>query len=244
MAQVLAASFGPDKLFQVMFPHKDRYPEDFVDGFQTRLYESYWDYSRVLMISYTTDRESHGEKEVTGMAEWQRVEVGRIKVWGPWAWLDPRRALWTIFRIYHSIRRYLWPNRAAAQSTAEDPNPMTWVNFDSVVGPFTHHFFTEPPYRRNHWILDLLAVDPAHQGQGFGRELAAWGVARAKSDELPAVVVAAEGKNSFYRNAGFKLRAGNVTETTDKDGNENPLAKRGVGGGEVLWTAVKEDEAA
>ena len=121
---------------------------------------------------------------------------------------------------------------------------MTWFNFDSMIGPFTRRFFTELPHRRNHWILDLLAVDPACQGHGFGRELAAWGVTRAASEDLPAVVVAAEGKDSFYRHCGFKIFAGVATEATDKDGNQNPLAERGVGGGDILWTAMKADEAA
>ena len=119
---------------------------------------------------------------------------------------------------------------------------MTWWNFGSIIGPFTAHFFNNPPWRRNHWSLELLAVHPSHQGKGFGRELATWGVVRAESDGIPAVVVAAKGKEDFYRVCGFKLLAGWASEPTDKEGNKNPLAKRGVGGGAILWSSVREDE--
>jgi len=107
MAQVLTASFGPDKLFQIMFPHQDIYSEDFVTAFRRKLREGWWDYSKVLMVSYETqtsrvedlDDEKRalvttrgGEKEViTGMIEWQRVGLGWEHVWNLWGWWDPSK---------------------------------------------------------------------------------------------------------------------------------------------------------
>ena len=104
MAQVLAASFRPDKMFQVMFPHQDQYPDDYVDGFRTRLCESYWDYSNVLLVSYTAVKgDSRGEL-ITGAAVWERVGLGREAVWGAWAWLDPRKSRYHLFLYGRPLR--------------------------------------------------------------------------------------------------------------------------------------------
>ena len=103
MAQVLAASFGPDSLFQVMFPHQDEYPEDLVTAFRRTLKVSWWDYSKVLMVSYEQDGPSNPEKAlvttrnsheevITGFVEWQRAGVGWESVWNISAW-DPRECL-------------------------------------------------------------------------------------------------------------------------------------------------------
>jgi GNAT superfamily N-acetyltransferase len=144
---------------------------------------------------------------------------------------------------FHHLRRFVWPNKAAARPTASDPKPMTWFNFDFFIQPFTAQYFGTPPWRRNHWILDILAVHPAHQGHGYGRELTAWGISRAVSDQIPVVVVASEGQDTFYRRCGFSELAGWASKAKDPNGKlENPLAKRGVGGGAILWTPMKEDK--
>lgn len=107
MARVLAASFGPDGLFQIMFPHQDEHPEDLVTAFRRSLRVAWWDYSKVLMLSYenakddveTLDDEYHqlltkrnGQNEiVTGFVEWQRVGLGWEHVWNVLGWWDPRK---------------------------------------------------------------------------------------------------------------------------------------------------------
>lgn len=109
MAQVLAASFGTDKLFRIMFPYQDEFPDDLVTAFRRKLRESWWDYSKVLMVSYEThtsnaenpDDEKHllvttrkGQKEViTGMVEWQRIGLGWEHVWNLWGLWDPSKSL-------------------------------------------------------------------------------------------------------------------------------------------------------
>ena len=108
MARVLAASFGPDKLFQVMFPHQDQYPDDLVKAFRRGLEVDWWDYSKVLMVSYETqsleDRDADDERQgltttrnnqnevITGMIEWQRVGLGWEHVWNVLGWWDPRKS--------------------------------------------------------------------------------------------------------------------------------------------------------
>lgn len=121
-------------------------------------------------------------------------------------------------------------------------------DFGATIGPFVEHFYTEPDYRRNHWQLDLLGVYPKHQGQGFGSELIAWGLHRAKQDKLPAVVIMADGLENFYRKQGFEILVGYayekdlVVDERQKDGSykqrlvTNPLRQRRIGGGGIAWT--------
>lgn len=109
MAHVLAASFGPDKLFQVMFPYQDRYPDDLVKAFRRGLEVDWWDYSKVLMVSYEVQspagrdaederrglitRRNNRNEVITGMGEWQRVGLGWEHVWNVLGWWDPRKLL-------------------------------------------------------------------------------------------------------------------------------------------------------
>jgi hypothetical protein len=61
---------------------------------------------------------------------------------------------------------------------------------------------------------------------------------------VPTWVMSAEGKEGFYRKVGFTVLEGWVSKGTTtlrgKDGEEvvleNPLERRGIGGGAVLWT--------
>jgi hypothetical protein len=55
MASVLAAAFGPDKLFQVLFPFQREHPGDFERALRESLWLSWYDYGKVLMVSYSND---------------------------------------------------------------------------------------------------------------------------------------------------------------------------------------------
>lgn len=146
-------------------------------------------------------------------------------------------------KFCNRIQRFLVPDRASARPTPSDPYPLTYYNFIQRLIPFTKSYFS-PPWRRNHWSLEVLAVHPDYHYRGIGRDLAAWGLERAKADGVPAVVVAAKGKETFYRRCGFELLVGYSSEGIDDNGNKNPLGERAPGGGAVLWTKTKEDEEA
>ncbi|KAK5943159.1 hypothetical protein PMZ80_004165 [Knufia obscura] len=265
MAQVLGASFGPDRLFQVMFPHQDQYPEDLVTAFRRSLRRAWWDYSKILMVSYETPSSDptndetraitttrNGQKEViTGMIEWQRVGLGWEHVWNLRGWWDPRRLIQKFIHWRNRIAYALRPCRASARPTETDPDPLVYTNFVARSMPFSMHLLVFPskPWRENHWSLEVLGIHPSYQGKGYGKQLAQWGLARAKCDTasgvtgLPSVVMAANGKEGFYQKVGFNELVGWSGSTPEgMEGlGRNPLGERGCGGA-VLWSWSREDE--
>lgn len=57
-----------------------------------------------------------------------------------------------------------------------------------------------------HWILDVLGVDPKHQGRGVASALLEHTLAQADRDRLPAYVITHNLKNiAFYERFGFRL---------------------------------------
>jgi ribosomal protein S18 acetylase RimI-like enzyme len=56
------------------------------------------------------------------------------------------------------------------------------------------------------WYLDQLGVDPARQGEGLGKALVQFGLARAAAAGLPAFLETATERNvRFYESLGFRL---------------------------------------
>lgn len=59
---------------------------------------------------------------------------------------------------------------------------------------------TEP-----HWYLPLIAVDPAHQGEGHGDALMTYALAQCDRDHVPAYLESSNPRNiSLYRRHGFE----------------------------------------
>jgi GNAT superfamily N-acetyltransferase len=135
--------------------------------------------------------------------------------------LTPLQPTDHILKLYaHLTNRLLsWlrPNRAA------DPSMLT--AYARAIPFFAHHW---TGVRSETWELAKLGVRPEAQGEGYGRELVAWGMEKAKADGVSASVVCSYGSDGFYRKCGFDKRVGNVC-----DGEGNPLG--GVKGGEILF---------
>lgn len=144
------------------------------------------------------------------------------------------------------------PCRATTKPSAEDPDPLLFTNFVGRLIPFGTPFMRDPskPWRKNHWSLEVLGIHPTGQGKGYGKELVEWGLARAKCDSasgvtgLPSVVVSADTKEVFYQKVGFEELAGWSSRSLEGVPGRNPLEERGIGGGAVLWTWVREDREA
>ena len=94
---------------------------------------------------------------------------------------------------------------------------------------------TEPVYRKIHWELSTLGVDPTFQGLGVAKELVRWVLKKTMAEDLPVVVIGSQGTEPFYKSCGFEFLVGYTTE-----GDGNPLS--GLLGGAIMWTRVKEDE--
>jgi predicted GNAT family acetyltransferase len=113
------------------------------------------------------------------------------------------------------------PNRAIDESKR---------NILADSSPWSAHHWSGA--RKNNWYLALCAVDPSYEGQGFGRELVAWGLGWAREENVHASVIASKGNEKFYLRCGFDEVVGNCTE-----GEGNPL--NGVGGGDILFMYPK-----
>lgn len=140
--------------------------------------------------------------------------------------------------MFYSIRRRVFGNKAAVQATQDNPSPLTYWNFLPSIIPFSSSFFNAP-HRKIHWSLENLAVHPEHQGKGYGSKLVKEVLEVAKNDpmaDLPVCVVAADGKEGFYNQVGFRYLVGWLSRTVDSTGGDNPLRANGLGGGAVLWT--------
>ena len=182
-----------------------------------------------------------GREVVTGVAEWQRVGLGWERLWRCWGWWDPRRMVQPIIKLFTSLHYQIFGNRSFVRPSLEDPKPLTKLNFEALMWPFMAHHFTSVPYRQNHWELATLGVDPKYQRRGVGRELVLWGLEKAREDDLPAVVIGSKGTEDFYERCGFEFLVGYATDGINEKGEENPLRLRGIGGGCIRWTRVKED---
>ncbi len=89
--------------------------------------------------------------------------------------------------------------------------------------------------RKENWYLDLIAVHPDYQGYKYGRTLVEWGLELAAQDQVCASLIAADGKDGFYRKMGF-AEVGRA--------NVGPLAEPGIRGGAIMFTGVTPGENA
>ncbi|RMZ89220.1 hypothetical protein DV736_g3557, partial [Chaetothyriales sp. CBS 134916] len=177
------------------------------------------------------------QQTIKGVAIWALTQSPFRSPWRI-SWWEPRRLVAPLLTTYNRMYNLLFCNRAMREPSASDPHPLTKWNFLGRISPFSRDFFMEPEYRRSHWELSMLGVDPEFQRQGVGTELVKWGVQRAQIEALPAVVVAASGLEGWYQKKGFKDIVGYCSLSDDQEGKgrKNPLMERGIGGGAVMWT--------
>jgi GNAT superfamily N-acetyltransferase len=240
-----AASFLEDGMYAILFPYRREHYEDYVRAWRHRISEAWWDYNKIMIVSTTmgpvsdSEKSSSPQETITGMALWRRAQAGSDWVWPVWGAWDPRLFVMPVITAFHRMHHSIFGNRAMPQPTMADPDPLTHLNLEAACFPFMKQHFLEPPHRRLHWQLSNMSVHPKYQGRGFGRALVQWGLDRAKSEGLPAVVIGGEGLEEFYEKCGFEFLVGYATD--DADGHLNPLKQRGVPGGGIRWTRVKED---
>lgn len=273
IAETLAAAFDGEELNSYFFPYRKEFYEDYVRAWYHVVLEKWWNYNGLWLVSFIEG--SNGAETITGASQWERTGKGAEKVWGLNSW-DPSksacepesehnvtwqrltndhktgRMILPVVQQYLDFERKLLTNRAIANPSSEDLTPMRKWDFGPTLFPFIAHLYNEPPYRRNHWQLDLLGVHPDHRKHGHGAELIAWGINRAKEDKLPAVVIMADGLEGYYHKHGFEKLVGYAyekdlfVEEKSKDGTivqkrlANPLRQRRIGGGGIAWTDFRD----
>ncbi|OAL30220.1 hypothetical protein AYO22_01736 [Fonsecaea multimorphosa] len=151
------------------------------------------------------------------------------------------RLISPLIKAFHRILSIWRPNRATARADPSDPFPLTPTTLQRTLWPFISHCYLSPPHRLTRWNLDCIAVLPKYQGHGHGRQLVAWGLHRAREEGIPACVMAAADKETFYQRCGFTEVAGWANDGVDEQGRVNPLKGR-IRGGCIMYTRVREDE--
>lgn len=121
-----------------------------------------------------------------------------------------------------------FPPLSKRENRALDP---TKRNVLEESMPYSEHLWTGA--RANNWYLSLCGTHTDYQGKGIGRELVAWGLDRARKENVHASVISSAGNDAFYLRCGFDEVVGNATT-----GEGNPIS--GVSGGSVLFMWPKE----
>lgn len=219
-AHCAASAFFDEELFgPIMHPHRHTYPGDMYLFFLRRLRREFFDPACLILVSYPSSSRS----AITGVAvwEWRGARAAALReqqsVWG-------RLAGW-VMKWWTRVESKLWKNRAA------DPSR---VDILARAHPFIDHYWATEE-RKDCFDLALCGVSTAAQGQGHGRELVRWGVEKAREEGVVAGLVAAKGKEGFYRKCGFGEPVGWASE-----GEENPI--KDVPGGAIMFTVLEMKE--
>lgn len=221
-SKTMTSAFFNEELFGgILHPHRHQYPDDMSLFFLRMLRVFYYESpDNHVILSISTNAET-GAEEITGVALWTRKRAVKRSP------SLSSQAMCKAMEAYNAAEALLYPNRAA------DP-PM--LDVLERADPFVKHHWSGT--RAESWYLNLLGVSPAHGGKGLGRDLVAWGFGRAREEGVGCSVIAAKGKEEFYRRCGFDVLAGRAT---DFGGERNPL--QGVEGGAVqFWDGGKPVE--
>ena len=97
IASTYAAAFWDEEVMgKLMHPYRQEHPQDFLRYWKHEVAEWYWSYSHQIMVSYETKPTRDGDEEqvLTGVADWIRHGEGWERLWGIWAWWDPRKSIY------------------------------------------------------------------------------------------------------------------------------------------------------
>lgn len=208
IARICAGAFFDEDLFgRVIHPHRHNFPND-VEVFWHEWVRVDWSDPRNKVIVAVEHNEVQQDR-IVGLAIWQRQgdDAGAQKVKSEW--VDPGA----------------WPALPSTQNRALDPSKKTILQESA---PYTKHYWAGA--NAANWYLSLCCVDPSVKGQGAGRLLVQWGLDRARVDGVKASVMASDRSDAFYLKCGFDEVIGNANE-----GDENPLRKENVKGGNILF---------
>ncbi|KAL8725210.1 MAG: hypothetical protein Q9166_007492 [cf. Caloplaca sp. 2 TL-2023] len=96
IAAIYAAAFWGERVVgELMHPHRQAHPQEYLRFWRQEVTEWYWNYSHQMIVFYTIGKTQQGVEEeiLTGVADWVRHGEGWQRLWGVWGWWDPRSVI-------------------------------------------------------------------------------------------------------------------------------------------------------
>jgi GNAT superfamily N-acetyltransferase len=216
IAVLCTSAFFDEELFgNTVHPYRHQYPGDVLPFWHARVRQFFSDPRSIIIVATV---EEAGAEKIAGMATWQRQgdDKGALKIMQAW-------------KDHALLPLPLVENRAI------DPTKRTILQ--DAYPYFKHHWdaTTNDIPRSQNWYLNLCAIDPAFQKRGIGQHLVAWGLERARQENVHASTISSFQNERFYLRCGFDNIVGNCCE-----GENNPLRIAGVKGGALLFMWAKK----
>ncbi|KPI44253.1 uncharacterized protein AB675_8751 [Cyphellophora attinorum] len=217
IARLAARAFHNDVLFgHIIHPYRHAYRSHMSRYWLSRNLIAHLDPCHRINVAVTT---SGSRKErIVGVIHWSRIAPSAADNyaagWG-YAWWFPQRILhFLVSNVVWLAYRTIWRNRAAS------PAQECIIEASEASGCLDH-IWDPAKNRCPSWYIESMAVDPDWQGKGVGRLLVEEGLKLAEQEGVSASVIAADGKEDFYRKCGFVT--GPVGRSGMGDEKKNPL---------------------
>lgn len=213
IATLCTKTFFDENLFgKTIHPHRHEYPEDVEIFWHNWIREDF--NTRCARIVVSTNEQG----TITGMATWQRQGSSEQAQKLIDSWSNPGD----------------FPPLERTENRALDPSKATILQDSESFFKYHWNGVMNGVPRKENWYLHLCCVAPGCQGKGYGKDLVKWGLDKASEEGVHASVMAAKGAEKFYAKYGYDEIVGNCC-----DGEENPLRKAGVTGGDILFMWAK-----
>jgi GNAT superfamily N-acetyltransferase len=230
IARLAARGFHDDVLFgHIIHPYRHAYPSHMSRYWLSRNLMAHFDPGHRINVAIAVPSayDSH-EKRIVGVIHWSRIAPSPADNyaagWGYSWWHAGQILHFLVANVVWLAYNTIWRNRAA------DPAHERIIEASEASGCLDHIW--DPARNRcPSWYIESMAVDPDWQGKGVGRLLVEDGLKLAESEGVSASVIAADGKEDFYRKCGFDT--GPVGRSGMGDDKNNPL--RAVPGGLVFF---------
>ncbi|KAH8925428.1 acyl-CoA N-acyltransferase [Atractiella rhizophila] len=206
----LYAHSDPFQLY--LHPHLAEFPDDYRKSWELKLDGYLRDKRAKMMVCLS------GE-EVIGVSQWIRLGEGCQQVWKEQGWCEEQENA----RLTYLESRPTFEDRSLSQHRLSLLAKWSWVNAQNPPAP-------QPA----HWYCNLLCISPSHQRKGLGSKMMAWGMDRAKSEEISVRLHCTPEGKKLYSSLGF--RTVDVLRRSDAD----PEARMEVlDADEMIWEPEK-----
>lgn len=251
IAAIGLRAFANEPIYAHFFPRREQYPEDYLRSFVDEAHRFLVTPGHVIMVA-----EVDGEAEVDGGAEegsssrrdegpqpdadepraGTRVMAGyatfirhgpskELEAWNPGSVANTLRRIALRFRTL--LTSALWPNRAAAPDVAAD----YYKQAARLHAPHLGASQSRIDFR-------TLAVDPAHQGRGYGERLVEWCGVAAWSEDVPVFGDATtKGLPLYLRNGCEDIGKIHLPKQVVDVGRQHPLELEALDVVVLKWKA-------